>query len=490
MNQTNQTNQTNQMNQTNQTNQKKDNITIFIFHRDLRVYDNLALIEALNTSKIVYPIFIFTPQQVSSQNKFKSDTSVKFMIDSLKDLKDELKQITFYYGDTTNIISSLISNKNNLSVSQVIWSRDFTPFAIQRDTELKKMLESKNILVKEIDNISLQPLEKTLKIDKTPYKVFTPFYNNAKKIPVDKPIPISKIQMKQFKSISTNDEITLQEMENKFVKNPAPEQLIFGGRKEGLKNLNNINNFTKYNQERNFPAIPTTYLSPHLKFGTISIRETYWKIYQKLGTNNDLLKQLYWRDFYMSCIYYFPDKTYSKSITRPEMNNIKWSYSNTFLQSWKDGKTGFPLVDAGMRELNHTGFIHNRVRMVVATFLIYNLHLHWKYGEEYFSQKLIDIDVSQNQGNWRWVAGIESYSNDYYKAMSIASQTEKFDSNGIYIKKWVPELKDVKSEDLCNWEEKYKLYDLKSLGYPEPIVNSKETRKKMIENMKHAILSR
>jgi deoxyribodipyrimidine photo-lyase len=172
------------------------------------------------------------------------------------------------------------------------------------------------------------------------------------------------------------------------------------------------------------------------------------------------------------------------------MNNIKWTTSNSHLQSWKDGKTGFPLVDAGMRELNHTGFIHNRVRMVVATFLIYNLHLHWKHGEEYFSQKLIDIDVSQNQGNWRWVAGIESYSNDYYKAMSIASQTEKFDSNGLYIKKWIPELKDVKPKDLCNWEENHQLYDLKSLGYPEPIVNSKETRKKMIENMKHAILSR
>lgn len=458
-------------------------ISIFIFHRDLRKEDNLGLIQTIKESKIVYPIFIFTPEQVSNINKYKSDNSVQFMINSLKELEKSLP-ISFFYNDTNKIVQELLNIKS-LKINNVAYNKDFTPYAKKRDELLKNIIKEKfkNISVNEYDDVTLNLMENCLKTNGEPYKIFTPYYNNAIKNKVNKPLKWSNSYQSKCKSLEEGN--TLKNINpDRFYKSNN-DAVVLGGRKEAIKILKIIKKWNNYNKIRNFPAHNTTRLSAHLKFGTVSPREVYHTFSSKLSSNNDLTKQLYWRDFYMTMLNYFPDET--KSYTNKKMNNIKWKTNKTKLQKWKNGMTGIPIVDAGMREMNQTGFMHNRVRMIVATFLIYNLHIHWKEGERYFSQKLVDIDRANNLGNWKWVAGIESYSNEYYKAMSMESQMERFDPDGIYIKKWIPELNNVPIKDITKWETEYKKYN--NLNYPKPLVNTKETRQTMIQNIKKYISS-
>ena len=453
--------------------------SLFIFHRDLRKEDNIGLIETIKKSKNVFPVFIFTPEQVSNKNKFKSDNSLQFMVNSLTELEKSFP-VSFFYGETNQILKKILNNKT-LNITHVAYNKDFTPYAKSRDNKLKKMIKSsfKEVEYCEYDDVTLQPFEKTLKSDGTPYRIYTPFYNNAKKNKVLTPLKWTGSYSRKCKKIPNT---SLESVKPKYI--PNPNCIMKGGRKEGIRILATIKLWSNYNTIRNLPAKNTTRLSAHLKFGTLSIREVYYHFKANLAPSNELLKQLYWRDFYMMVLNYFPHET--KSITNPKMNSIKWKYSKSKLEKWKQGMTGIPIVDAGMREMNQTGFMHNRVRMIVATFLIYNLGIHWKEGEIYFSQKLVDSDRANNLGNWKWVAGIESYSNDYYKAMSMESQMERFDPKAEYIKKWLPELKNIPIKDLLKWEQKYTEH---KVDYPKPIVDTKDSRKEMIENMKKAIKS-
>ena len=445
--------------------------TLFIFHRDLRKEDNIGLIKTIQNSDVVYPIFIFTPEQIGNQNKYRSLKSIRFMIQSLQELENNLP-ISFFYGNTNAIVNKLTKQ---LKIDTIAFNKDFTPYAIKRDTELSN---NKNYQTCQYDDITLNSMEDCLKKDGTPYRIFTPYFNNASKNKIEKPLKWSTKYNSKCQKISGG--ISLQ----KFQK-MGKESIIEGGRRQGLKILKKVKQWKKYNESRNYPAIDTTRLSPHLKFGTVSCREVYHLFMTQLGSNNELVKQLYWRDFYMTMLKFFP--SYTKSVTNPKMNDIKWKYSRTNLDKWQKGITGIPIVDAGMRELNESGYMHGRVRMIVATFLIYNLGLNWKDGETYFSQKLVDVDVANNLGNWKWVAGIESYSNDYYKAMSMTSQIERFDPKCQYIKKWCPELEPVPIKDIINWEETYQNY--KNINYPKPIVNTKKSRQEMIENIKKTIKS-
>ena len=423
---------------------------IFIFHRDLRKEDNIGLIQTAKTHDIIYPIFIFTPEQVTD-NPYKSDNSVEFMCNSLSELDDF---ITLFYGDTISILKRLVKK---IKPTTIAFNRDYTPYALKRDNKIRITFEP-NINVISYDDICLNPPEATLKSDKTPYKKFTPFYNHCKTLEVLPPIKYNITNSKKIKTVSINLE--------KFYKSNK-NILVRGGRKEGLRLLKPIPN---YNETRDIPSIPTTHLSAHLKFGTISPREAYAVF------NTDLRRQLYWRDFYMMIIFYYPN-LYG-SYTQTKYNDLSWK--NDHVKEWKMGKTGFPIVDAAMTQLNTTGYMHNRCRMIVATFLIYNLHVNWKKGEKYFSKRLVDCDISNNLGNWKWVAGIESYSNDYFKAMSIVNQAKRFDPDAVYIRQWLPQLKNISTKALLD-PEKYKIPN-----YPEPIVNSSETRKQWIAKMKSA----
>ena len=436
---------------------------IFIFRRDLRAIDNAGLNYASANYDKVYPIFIFTPEQITI-NEYKSNNAVQFMIESIQ----ELPTVTCFYGSVIKVLKKLIvANK----IDGIVVNEDYTPYAKKRDAGIAKLSKSLDIYFDKIKDVMLQP--DNFKEDGTAYKIFTPFYNNAVKKGVEKVSGKPK-NLKTLKGGLTAQQIKKFYSENKNI-------AVRGGRNSGIKILSNIKKFKKYNSERNIPSINTTRLSPHLKFGTISVREAYYKFKSALTNNNELIKQLYWRDFYLRIIDQFPDL--KKSNTRPNFNKMKWGKNKKYLDAWKKGVTGYPLVDAGMREMNTTGFMHNRVRMVVATFLIYNLHLNWRDGEKYFSQMLVDSDVSNNNGNWKWIAGIESFSNDYYKAMSVTSQTLRFDPECEYIKKWVPELKDIDIKHILSWEKYSKEYS----DYPDPIVDEKSTRAYMIQYMKKFI---
>lgn len=439
---------------------------VFIFRRDFRMVDNSGLIYASKNYKKVYPVFIFTPEQIK-KNKYRSDNAVQFMIESIK----ELSTVSCFYGDNIKVLKKIITDHK---IDGIVVNKDYTPYSKKRDEKIMKLCKKMNVTFTQCSDLMLQ--SENLKADGTAYKVFTPFYNNSKKINPNKPNIYKVKGLKKCKNaMKINDINNLYKKNNNIA--------VKGGRKNGIKILNRIKKFKNYNKERNFPSIDTSKLSAHFKFGTISIREAYYKFKTKLGINNELIKQLYWRDFYMRIIDHYPKL--NKSNTKPKLNKMKWKKNKKMLDAWKEGKTGFPLVDAGMRELNETGFMHNRVRMVTATFLIYNLHIDWREGEKYFSQKLVDSDVANNNGNWKWVAGIESFSNDYYKAMSISSQTKRFDSGSKYIKKWVPELKDIDSKHLSNWDKYHEEYCPDD--YPDPVVDGKQTRIDMIATIKKYI---
>ena len=251
---------------------------------------------------------------------------------------------------------------------------------------------------------------------------------------------------------------------------------VNGGRKEALKILKNINSFSNYEKTRDVLSKNTTHLSAYLKFGCISIREVYHVVKNKFGINDDIIKQLLWRDFY-----YHVGNEYTiwgKSM-KEKYNKIKWLYNKKHFNKWKNAMTGFPIVDAAMRQLNETGFMHNRGRLIVASFLIKNLQIDWLWGEKYFATQLIDYDPLVNNGNWQWVAGTGTDSQPYFRIFNPWSQSEKHDKDCIYIKKWIPELKNVDNKDIHKWYKTYKNYP--NIKYPTPIIDYKKSREKTID---------
>jgi deoxyribodipyrimidine photo-lyase len=308
-----------------------------------------------------------------------------------------------------------------------------------------------------------------------PYVKFTPFLNAAKKKKVSLP---KKNTYTNY--ISSKKSLIGEYKKNihKFYEknnNIAAE----GGRSNAIKIFKNIESFADYNKARDFPAIETTHLSAYLKFNVVSIRETYHFFKKELPKNTKLITQLYWRDFYMSVIYHHPH------VIGNNMNNhkIKWETNKSLFDKWKKGQTGFPLIDAGMRQLNETGWMHNRTRMNVANFLVKILHIDWKLGEKYFAQNLVDYDPANNNGGWQWCASTGTDSQPYFRYFNPWAQSKKFDPDAEYIKKWIPELEDVDPKDIHKWNVSQKNY--KNVKYPKPIVdNIQQKIKEMLDMYK------
>lgn len=452
------------------------NNSIFIFRRDLRLEDNIGLLKCCESSELVYTIFIFTPEQVKD-NDYKSNNAVQFMCNALDDLDKLLKnrggKLYLFYDDNIKVLKKIVKE---LNIDSIFENRDMTPYARDRQNKIKKMCKKIGIDYNLEEDVTLLPMGTIFTGTDEPYQIYTPFYRNAKKnkIPEPRKNNYSNFSKKKIKS----KEISKKDMNKFFEKNT---NTIIETRQDALKILNNIKKHKNYKKTRNNPNIKTTQLSPHLHFGTISIREAYHKILNELGKDHELIKQLWWREFYMYITNYYIENYKKESFTQEKYNKIVWSKSKKKLELWKKGKTGCPIVDAGMRSMNKTGFMHNRVRMIVAMYLVFYLKIHWKEGEKYFSQKLVDIDFSNNNGNWRWVAGISSWSNPYFRAFSMNSQSERFDPKGEYIKKWIPELKNVNHKHLHEWEKYYNEYDI---DYPEPIIDMTNARKKGIDMFK------
>ena len=430
-------------------------VTLFWFRRDLRLEDNAGLLKALKSEAPVVPIFIFDPTILSKLEDTK-DARVSFLHERLQALKNQLQDLgsdlLVFYDEPLQCMRELMSR---FEVTGLYFNRDYEPYARKRDKTVYDYFESLNVpCIGAKDHVLFEKNE-VVKADGTPYLVYSPYAKAWKKLCTAnhfKAHPTIDYFHSFFKSQEFTELISLQEMGFEPTKIAIPSAAIS---KEIINN---------YDSTRNFPALKkgTTRLGIHLRFGTISIREL-----ARLGerTNETFLNELIWRDFFQMSLYYFPDSR-SKAI-KPKYDLIPWSNNEEHFAAWCKGKTGYPIVDAGMRELNATGFMHNRVRMIVASFLTKHLLIDWRWGEAYFASKLLDFDLASNIGGWQWASGSGLDAAPYFRVFNPTSQLEKFDKDLTYVNRWVPELQT-------------KLY-------PKPIVEHKWARERCLATYKEAL---
>jgi deoxyribodipyrimidine photo-lyase len=405
--------------------------SIFIFRRDLRLFDNTTLIRADQESKKdetkIIPIFIFDQHQIEDKNK--SDNCVQFLVESLSDLKLQLKEygstLYTFYGKPWNVVEDLI---NKYDIKNVYVNQDYTVYSKERDNKIMQKCQKYSVNFISQEDCMLNNIDTIKTTTNKFYEKFTPYYNSAKKNKIREP------NKHKYKNLIKKNQITIKTYDktDKLFKH-NPDLYIHGGRNNGLKILKNIKKFKDYNEIRNFPEYDTTLLSPHNKFGTVSIREVYYHIKNNLRKST-LLQQLYWRDFYYNQMYFNEEYFY---LNYGKYSNLKWNNNMINFKKWKNGETGIPIVDAGMKQLNKTGWIHNRIRMLVATALTKILLIDWRLGENYFKKKLLDYDISQNIMNWYWISGEAPFANPYFRVLNPDLQTKKNDKDCNYTKKWI-----------------------------------------------------
>ena len=408
---------------------------LFIFRRDLRLKDNLGLIAALENEEEVLPCFIFDPRQADpKQNKYFSEKCFSFLVESLQDLDAQLKargsQLYIFEGQAHEVVKKIGAKK-------VYVNRDYTPFSIKRDNQLASEVE----LISYDDALLTKP-EEAVKDNGEPYSVFTPFFkkNSGQKVPTPQPNQRSNYFSGKVKGTAKLPKVKSFEYQ--------------GGREQAKKILKKIKDYKNYKKERDILALDqTTHLSAHNKFGTVSVREVYHAVKEKLGKNHDLIRQLYWRDFFTHVAFHYP-RVFGESFHK-KYDKIKWDNDKKLFKAWQEGRTGFPIVDAGMRELNETGYMHNRARMIVASFLTKDLHIDWRLGEKYFAQHLVDYDPAVNNGSWQWAASTGCDAQPYFRIFNPWLQQKRFDPDCKYIKKWIPELKDQEPAKIHKGEAEY-----------------------------------
>jgi deoxyribodipyrimidine photo-lyase len=453
---------------------------LFVFHRDFRIIDNISLNKLNEICDNIYVVFIFTPEQVTNKNHYKSDNSIQFMIESLKELESDIKskggKLIIQYGNSKSVLKKLIEK---LDINIVATNRDYTPFAKEREKEYIDVCKSKNIEYVSLNDYYLyEPGSIIVKSTGKAYTKYTPFYEKVSKIGYNKPSKYKKIN---FSKSKYSGEYSLHLAEKELIKVNS-EILVKGGRRAALKILSKINVFKNYSKERNSLTYSTTELSAYIKFGCVSVRE----VAEKFRQNNALFRQLIWREFYMQILNDYPYVL--KGPLKEQYKGISWSKSIKNLDAWKNGETGFPIVDAAMRQMNTTGYMHNRGRLIVASFLIKTLLINWQEGEKYFATMLTDYDPASNNGNWQWVASTGADSQPYFRIFNPWSQSEEHDPDCEYIKEWIPELKNVENSHIHKWYEYYQEY-LKDnkIRYFKPIVDYKLQREKAIEMYKKAL---
>ena len=446
---------------------------LFIFRRDLRIVDNNGLNFLSELCNNIYTIFIFTPEQVGSGNKYKSDNAIQFMIESLEDLASEIRKqgghLHTFYGHNEKVIADCIKAWD---INVVAFNLDITPYARERDDEIVKMCQRMKVFVTYDHDYYLHPPGTIKSGSGEPYQKFTPYYETASKIKVQSPVGKRRLQLKS-KDAHIPNKISLDQAMSRFTK-INPDILVHGGRPEALKLLSiAVRNIKNYNAIHNDLSKKTSELSASIKFGCISIREAYKALHGKPG----LIRQLYWRDFYANVMYEFP-RVLGHSL-KPKYDKIHWHHNSSWFNAWKKGETGYPIVDAGMRQMNATGYMHNRARLIVASFLVKTLLIDWREGEKYFAQTLTDYSPENNNGNWQWVASSGADSQQFYRIFNPWLQGENFDKDCEYIKKWVPELSTLDPKIIHNWETEW--VNHKDIKYPKPILDYSEQRKKTLD---------
>ncbi|MBK8140165.1 MAG: deoxyribodipyrimidine photo-lyase [Chitinophagaceae bacterium] len=431
----------------------KPDVTIFWFRRDLRLRDNAALYHALKDGSPVVPVFIFD-RNILDELEDKNDRRVEFIHLALQDIQQQLLKIDssldIRYGNPFDIYKELLKEYN---IKKVFTNHDYEPYAKQRDSEILQLLNEHGVSFHTYKDQVIFEKNEVLKDDGKPYTIFTPYSRKWKAALKEyhlKAYPVKKYLANFFKQPGKKI-ISLEEM------GFAPAGLPFPG-KEWMGQV-----IRHYKEQRDIPSVQgTSRLSVHLRFGTISIRE----LADEAGALNEtFLNELIWRDFYHMILWHFPRVV--GHAFKPEYDKIRWRNNEKEFDAWCNGITGYPIVDAGMRELNQTGFMHNRVRMIVASFLTKHLLIDWRWGEAYFAKKLLDFDLAANNGGWQWAAGSGCDAAPYFRVFNPYLQTKKFDPELKYVRKWVPEFEE--------------------LIYPQPIVAHEVARKRCLETYAAAL---
>jgi len=430
----------------------KENFSVFWFRRDLRLDDNLGLNAALSSGLKVIPIFIFDTEIINKLEK--NDLRIKMIHAALVKLNDAMLgnrcNVGMYLGNPKAVFESLLKK---YKIKSVYTNRDYEPYALERDKSIKSFLEKKNVTYKSFKDQVIFEKDEVVKDDGNPYKVYTPYSRKW----------IETLNARGFETCKSETKLnSLASLELPYL---TLKEIGFDEKEFDIP-IFNINSKTieKYEETRNFPYLnSTSRIGAHLRFGFVSIRKLVEKAHKK--SNKTYLKELIWREFFMQILWHFP-YTQEKSF-KPKYDRIKWLNNDEEFKKWCEGNTGYPLVDAGMRELNQTGFMHNRVRMLVGSFLCKHLLIDWRWGEKYFAKKLLDYEMSSNVGNWQWVAGCGVDASPYFRIFNPKEQIKKFDKDFKYIKKWVPEFQ--------------------SSLYPKEIIDHKFARNRCLETFKAAV---
>jgi deoxyribodipyrimidine photo-lyase len=429
-------------------------VNIFWFRRDLRLDDNLGFFEALKAEHPVLPIFIFDTKILDQLPK--DDARVTFIHETLQDLRQTLQDehkssIALFKGEPIDIYKQLIKDYD---IETVYTNHDYEPYATARDTEIKTFLRDNKVEFSTFKDQVIFEKNDIVKKDGKPYMVYTPYMRKWKE----------KFRSNDLEIFYTDSYLS-NLIEQSSLPNLTLNDIGFEKSKQNIADYDVTPTLIEtYEATRNFPAQDSTSrLGPHLRFGTVSIRKM---IKKAIAEENEIFwQELIWREFFTQILWHFPHT--KDQAFKPKYDRIEWRYNEAEFEAWCNGETGYPLVDAGMRQLNATGFMHNRVRMLVGSFLCKHLLMDWRLGEAYFAEKLHDYDMASNVGNWQWVAGSGVDASPYFRIFNPTTQIQKFDKNLEYIKKWVP--------------------DFQELTYPKPIVEHKMARERCLETYKAAL---
>jgi len=424
-----------------------EKISIVWLRRDLRLEDNTALYQAVNHGLPILVVFIFDPEILEKLPK--NDARVNFIHQNLEQINSIVKEKNGgLHIEHNRPIKAWENILSSYDVDKVFFNRDYEPYALARDKNVTEFINSQGVKIESYKDQVIFEENDILKNDGLPYTVYTPYKKKW----------LKSFSQELLQPVPTTQKGTFVQSLIPF---PSIKDIEFEESEIKVQDFN-ISQLDTYDEDRNFPAKDnTSYLSPHLRFGTISIRKLIKKIYH----NESFLSELIWREFFMQVLFHFPDSVQKNF--KPKYDGIQWRNNEEEFEKWKKGKTGYLLVDAGMRQLNETGYMHNRVRMVVASFLIKHLLIDWTWGEAYFAEKLLDYDLSANVGNWQWAAGTGCDAAPYFRVFNPITQIDKFDKNHVYIRKWIAE-----------YNTNY---------YPKPMVDHKFARERALSTYKEGL---
>ncbi len=426
---------------------------VFWFRRDLRLDDNVGFLQALKGEFPVLPIFIFDSEILDDLPK--GDARVNFLFDTLQEMRKELQtkgsSLAMYFGKPLAIFKELF---DQYDIQKIYTNRDYEPYAKQRDEKIEKLASDNNIEFLTFKDQVIFEKDEVVKSNGDPYVVYTPYM---------------KLWKEEFKKIELEVHYTSQYLDN-LIQNSRLPNLSLGdiGFETSSQKVPDYevtpSLIQDYEAKRNYPAKDaTSHLGPHLRFGTVGIRKIMKKA---ISEKNEIFwQELIWREFFMQILYHFPNT--STDAFKKKYDRIEWRNNKEEFEKWKTGTTGYPMVDAGMRQLNESGFMHNRVRMLVGSFLCKHLLIDWRWGEAYFAEKLLDYEMSSNVGNWQWIAGSGVDATPYFRIFNPTTQIKDYDKDLEYIKKWIPE------------------YDTEA--YPEKMVDHKEARERALSVYKEAV---